>query len=258
MELRIDNKVAFVAGSSRGIGRAIAQALLAEGARVVISGRNAAELAKTENELRVETTSDKLMSFTGDLSQPADIHRALTQIQQRWNAIDILVANIGSGRGDVGWRADAEEWQRLCEINLFSAVRLVTAALPLMVEQKHGSIIFVSSITGLESSNAPLAYSSAKAALLSYMKNLSSQLAPAGVRVNAVAPGNVLFPGGSWEKHLESRREEVMRFIESEVPMQRFGKPEEIADAVAFLCSGRASFITGACLAADGGQMRSL
>ncbi|HTA29087.1 MAG TPA: SDR family oxidoreductase, partial [Candidatus Cybelea sp.] len=87
---------------------------------------------------------------------------------------------------------------------------------------------------------------------------LARQVAGDGVRVNAVAPGNILFAGGSWEKHLEARREEVLRYIESEVPMKRFGKPEEIADAVAFLASARASFVTGACLVADGGQTRSL
>ncbi len=127
-----------------------------------------------------------------------------------------------------------------------------------MVERKRGAIIFVGSIAGVESSPAPLAYSSAKAALLNYVKNLARQVAEDGIRVNAVAPGNILFEGGSWVKHLEARREEVLRYIESEVPMKRFGKPEEIADAVAFLASARASFVTGACLVADGGQTRSL
>jgi len=258
MDLNIENKVAFVAGSSRGIGRAIAKSLLVEGARVVISGRNAAELSKTENELRAESASDKLMSLTGDLTQPGSIKTALMQIKARWNTIDILVTNIGSGQGQAGWSAEVEEWQRLYDINLFSAIRLVTATLPLMVEQKHGAIVLISSITGLECTAAPLAYSSAKAALLSYMKNIAHQVAPSGVRVNAVAPGNVLFPGSSWEKHMQTRRKEVMHFIETEVPMRRFGQPEEIANAVVFLSSERASFINGSCLVADGGQTRSL
>jgi 3-oxoacyl-[acyl-carrier protein] reductase len=102
-----------------------------------------------------------------------------------------------------------------------------------------------------------LPYSAAKAAVINYAKNLSVQVAPNGIRVNCVAPGNVLFPGGSWERHLEQRREEVMRFIEQEVPLQRFGQPDEIADLIVFLSSPRAAFITGACVRADGGQTRS-
>ena len=105
---------------------------------------------------------------------------------------------------------------------------------------------------------APLPYSAAKAALINLSKNLARQAGPHNVRVNCVAPGNILFPGGSWEKHLEARAEEVHRFIQTEVPLRRFGRPEEIADAIAFLCSDRSSFITGACIVADGGQTRSL
>jgi 3-oxoacyl-[acyl-carrier protein] reductase len=127
-----------------------------------------------------------------------------------------------------------------------------------MVEQKRGAIVFVNSIVAVESTPAPLAYSSAKAALLNYTKNLARQVAADGIRVNTVAPGNIFFDGGSWDKHLQARRDEVLGYIASEVPMQRFGKPEEIADAVAFLASARASFVTGACLVADGGQTRSL
>jgi 3-oxoacyl-[acyl-carrier protein] reductase len=116
----------------------------------------------------------------------------------------------------------------------------------------------VASIAGLESMPAPLPYSAAKAALVNYGKNLSRLLASRGVRVNSVAPGNVLFPGGSWERHLADRREEVLRYLQAEVPMQRFGRPEEIADLVVYLSSDRASFITGACVVADGGQTRSI
>lgn len=258
MDLQLENKTAFVAGSSRGIGLAIAKAFLAEGARVAISGRNEDELLKAESELLNQASSDRVLSIHGDLTQPEIIEQALNQIYQCWNSIDILVANIGTGRGQAGWQAPIGEWQRLMEINLYSAVNLATAAIPKMVEQKNGSIVFVSSITGIESTGAPLAYSSAKAAILNFMKNLSRQLASSGIRVNAIAPGNILFPGGSWEGHLEKRRDEVIRYIETEVPMQRFGTREEIADAVVFLGSKRASFITGALLVADGGQTRCL
>ena len=198
------------------------------------------------------------MCCPGDLTKQEAIGQALAEVGRQWGAPEIVVANIGTGRGKPGWRLEADEFLGLWEINFFSAARLAAEVLPGMVEQKRGAIIFVNSIAGVESSPAPLAYSSAKAAMLNYMKNLARQVAGNGIRVNAVAPGNILFDGGSWEKHLEARRDEVLRYIASEVPMQRFGKPEEIADVVAFLASARASFVTGACLVADGGQTRSL
>jgi 3-oxoacyl-[acyl-carrier protein] reductase len=258
MNLELQNKVVFVAGSSRGIGRAVARRFAMEGARVVLSGRTSDDLCRTEDNLRQEFPHTQFLCCLGDMTKQEAIREALAEVGQTWGAPETVVANIGSGRGQPGWRLDAEDFLRLWEINFFSAARLAAEVLPGMVERKRGAIIFVSSIAGVESSPAPLAYSSAKAALLNYIKNLARQVAGDGIRVNAVAPGNVLFEGGSWAKHLETRREEVLRYIESEVPMKRFGKPEEIADAVAFLASARASFITGACLVADGGQTRSL
>jgi 3-oxoacyl-[acyl-carrier protein] reductase len=258
VDLELQNKIVFIAGSSRGIGRAVARRFAMEGARVVLSGRTSEDLTRASKEIGQESAHAQVMCCPGDLTKQEVIRLALAEVGQRWGAPEIVVANIGTGRGQPGWRLDAEDFLRLWEINFFSAARLAAEVLPGMVEQKRGAIIFVNSIAGVESSPAPLAYSSAKAALLNYMKNLARQVAGDGIRVNAVAPGNILFDGGSWEKHLEARRDEVLRYIASEVPMQRFGKPEEIADAVAFLASARASFVTGACLVADGGQTRSL
>jgi 3-oxoacyl-[acyl-carrier protein] reductase len=126
-----------------------------------------------------------------------------------------------------------------------------------MVKRHDGSIVLIGSIAGVESTAAPLPYSAAKAAVSMYAKNLSRLVGPEGVRVNCVAPGNILFPGGSWERHLEARGDEVRAYIDKEVPLKRFGTVEEIANCVAFLASPRSSFVTGACLVADGGQCHS-
>ena len=258
MDLDLTDRVAFVAGSSRGIGKAVAAAFLAEGGRVVITGRDPTALELARAEMEAAHGGDRVLAIEGDLSTADVIRRALGFARDRWGRVDALVANIGNGRGTPGWRTPPEDWARLFEVNLWSTQRLVAEVLPGMIEARSGSITLISSITGIESTAAPLPYSAAKAALINYGKNLARQAGNHGVRVNSVAPGNVLFPGGSWERHLEQRHDEVMAMIRAEVPLQRFGRPEEIADLVVFLSSDRASFITGSCLVADGGQTRSL
>jgi 3-oxoacyl-[acyl-carrier protein] reductase len=258
MDLELRGKSVLVAGSSRGIGLGIAAAFLAEGAGVAITGRDAAGLKSTEETLRAAHPGATLLAIAGDLTDEHHCAEAIAAIVKEWGTLDILVANIGSGTGRPGWQFDAKDWAALYEINLFGSVRLIGHALPHMVAAKSGSIVIISSITGVEATHAPLAYSSAKAALLNYTKNLSHQVGSEGVRVNAVAPGNILFPGGSWEKRIAKDPAGTEAFIKEEVPMRRFGTPSEIADAVLFLSSPRASFITGACLVADGGQTRSL
>jgi 3-oxoacyl-[acyl-carrier protein] reductase len=199
-----------------------------------------------------------MMACEGDLSHSEDIKGVLEAVGHRWGPPDCLVANVGSGRGPVGWDLGESDWQRLFEENLSGTYRLVQQVLPEMIRSGHGSIVLVASIVGLESTPAPLPYSAAKAALISYGKNLARQVGPSNVRVNSVAPGNILFPGGSWERHLAERPDEVLRDIQAGVPLQRFGRAEEVADLIVFLSSDRAAFITGSCIVADGGQTRRM
>lgn len=258
MDLGLENRVVLVAGSSRGIGKATAYAFLKEGCRTVITGRDEDSLLKTQEEFEIEFGKERVIAFKGDLRDPEVIKDTLKKIYLNWKTLDCIVANIGSGRGKTGWDLSESDWQNFFEINLSSSVRLATLALPEMIQSRRGSIVFIASIVGVESTNAPLPYSAAKAALLNFCKNLSRQTGPFNVRVNCVAPGNILFPGGSWEKHLTARKDEIMQFINSEVPLQRFGQPQEIADLIVFLSSDRASFIHGACVIADGGQTRAI
>ena len=256
MDLQLTDRVAFVAGSSRGIGRAIAAALLREGCRVCITGRDGVALDEANQELRTKF-GDNLIAIQGDFTQTSVIDAGLSEINRVWGGPDIMVATLGSGSGKAGWNLVEDEWQRLFNMNFFGSVRLAQAVVPCM-RPHGGNILFVGSIVAIEATAAPLPYSAAKAALHNYSKNLSRALAADGIRVNCLAPGNVLFPGGSWDGHLKSRREEVENYISAEVPQKRFGTPEEIADFAAYLVSPVSGFATGGCYILDGGQTRKV
>jgi len=256
MDLGLRDTVAFIAGASRGIGLAIARAFLSEGARVIITGRDGKRLKKASSILTAKIDAKHLISLQGDMTDPKDIQRAIDKTVSTFGGIDHVVANVGSGAGREGWDLDPEDWELSLKTNLTGGMILATKVLPRLTA-RGGSITFISSIAGCESMNAPVTYSAAKAALQSAMKNLSRRVGSKGVRVNAVAPGNVHLPGGSWARLLAKRKKFYEEYVKSEVPMQRFGRPEEIADAVIFLASERAQFITGVCLVVDGGQTRS-
>ena len=149
-----------------------------------------------------------------------------------------------------------DEWLRVFDMSFFSAVRVSRAAVPLMQERGGGSIVNISSIFGREI-GGPISYNAAKAAMISMTSNLAQELAAQNIRVNTVAPGSILFPGGSWERRMKEDPDKIQAFVAANIPFGRFGAPEEVADVVTFLASGRASWVTGACLNVDGGQSRS-
>jgi 3-oxoacyl-[acyl-carrier protein] reductase len=256
VELGLEDRVVLVGGSSRGIGRAIADEFLREGARTVLTGRDSESLARTASELGNQYGEGRILPVQADLTSSRDVARVVETVMTTWGRVHTAIANVGTGRGTPGWASDPDDWTRLFEANVFGAAKLVGAVLPSMVAAKDGNVVLIGSIAGIESLPAPLPYSAAKAALANYAKNLSRQVGQFGVRVNCVAPGNVLFQGGSWDRRRSERSEEIDHYIETEVPLQRFGRVEEIAAVVVFLASTRASFVTGACVVVDGGQTR--
>ena len=257
MDLGLKDRVAFVAGSSRGIGKGIARAFLREGCRTVITGRGAADLELAAAELKSSAPEAEILAVPGDMSDRDTVRAALKATVDRWGSIDCVVANIGSGRSKPGWQLSRSDWDASFDLNLWPSVQLAAEALAVMTPAGKGSLVFIASITAVESTAAPMPYSAAKAALVNYAANLARVAARDNIRVNCVAPGNILFEGGSWERHLALRRGEVLDYIRAEVPQNRFGSVEEIADVAVFLSSDRAAFVTGACWTVDGGQTRS-
>ena len=224
---------------------------------MAITGRGGDSLEEARTLLAEGSRDDRILAIQGDMARREDIERALDITVSTFDRVDAVVANVGSGTAKGGWDLDEDDWAPVMDLNLRGSVALTSVAMPHLLKQESSSFTFISSIAAAEATGAPIPYSAAKAAIEMTMKSLSRLVGPQGVRVNAVSPGNVLFPGGSWEKKLVDRREFFEEMIQREVPLQRFASPEEIANVVVFLASERASFVTGSSVVVDGGQTRS-
>lgn len=255
MDLRLTDKVAIVTGSSRGIGKAIATGLAAEGCQVTLCARDADDLEGTAVELRA--TGAKVLAVAADVGKPEDPGRVVEETVRTFGRIDILVNNAGGARTAGPFLETGDPaWQTALDLNVMAAVRFSRLVVPEMQKVGGGAIINISSIWGRETGGTAT-YNAVKAAEISVAKSLARELAPLNIRVNSVAPGSIFFPGGSWDRRLRADPEGISAFMKREIPSGRFGRPEEVADVVVFLCSERANWVTGACLNVDGGQSRS-
>jgi NAD(P)-dependent dehydrogenase (short-subunit alcohol dehydrogenase family) len=251
MQLELAGKRALVTGSSRGIGYAIAQALHAEGCRVALNARTAASLAQAVSNLQGS------IAVVGDVSQPDQARQVVHEAATAMGGLDIVVCNVGSGSSVPPGKESFEEWQRVFALNLWSTTNTVEAAQEAL-SANQGVIVCISSICGEEVIlGAPVTYSAAKAALHAYVRGIARPLGKLGIRINAIAPGNILFAGSVWERKLQENAGAVKNMLEQDVALAKLGTPREVADLVAYLASPRSGFATGAIWTLDGGQTHS-
>lgn len=256
MDLKLKNKVVFVSASGQGIGAETAKQFLEEGAKVLINDTDKRRLLGLYRILKRKFKKN-VDYFLGDMTDEKEIVKLRKYTISKWKRIDILVSNLGTGKPLSSERFDINEWNRFMEVNVYSAVKLVKTFVSDMKKGKRCSVVMLSSIVGIQQSTAPLGYSASKASVLNLVKNLSFELAPFGIRVNAVAPGNIIFRNGRWEEIVKNNPKVIDNYIKKDIPLNRFGKPEEIASAILFLASPKSSFTTGTCLVVDGGETRS-
>ncbi|MCR9103889.1 MAG: SDR family oxidoreductase [Gammaproteobacteria bacterium] len=246
MDLGLSGKKAIITGSTRGIGRAIANLLADEGVDLGICARNQEEVDSAVADLKA-----KGVNVTGAVVDVADkdsYQAWIASAAEALGGIDIFVPNVSAGGGAMG----DEGWQNNFNVDLLGTTRGIEAAMPYLEKSDAGSIVVISSTAGVETFMGPQPYNAIKAALVVHAKQLSQALAPSGIRVNCVSPGPVYIEGGAWE-FIKANMTDLYEATLNDIPRGSFGTAEEVANAVAFLASPAASLITGVNLVADGG-----
>ena len=250
MDLRLKGMRVLVTGSSRGIGLGIVKTFLQEECLVVSNARSEDSFTQFHQGL------ENFFGVVGDVSDPLQAKNIITKAVELLGGIDILICNVGSGTSVAPGKESYEEWQRMMGVNFFSTTNVVEAARE-ELEKSKGVVLCISSICGSEVIlGAPLTYSVAKAALNAYIRGVSRPLAEHGIRINGIAPGNILFPGSVWDKKMESDPLLVTKMIEENVPLKKLGTTGDVANLALWLSSPIAGFVTGAVYNTDGGQTR--
>ncbi len=253
MDLQLNGRSVIVTGASRGIGRSIAETFAAEGARLTICARGEETLNATRDAIAAAYPAAEVQAVAADVTSDADSQRIIDAATSAYGAIDILVNNAGAAITDGELN---ERWRASFELNVLATLRLMELARPSLIASEAAAVVNISSIYGRES-GGPATYNATKAAQIALSKSYALDWAKDGIRVNNVAPGSIAFEGGSWGRRLIEAPEAMQQFIATQIPGGRFGRPEEVANAVVFLASSAASWVLGTTLNVDGGQSRS-
>ena len=252
MDLGLNGKRALVTGATRGLGRAIAERLADEGCALAICARDRDEIERAAGELRDRGVSVHAAAL--DVTDAPALERFVAQAGDAPSGLDFLVANAGGSAG--GERLDdaaADDWRTTFDLNVVHAAVAARAAVPFMRTAGGGAMVFIASISGLRPQ--PRAqYAAAKAAEIHLAASLARELGPDGIRVNALSPGSILFPGGGWDNRRKNDAEAFEQWVRDEFPLGRLGRAEEVADVTCFLLSERASWISGTNIVVDGAQ----
>ena len=256
MDLQLTGKVAIVTGGSRGLGLASARALVGEGCHVAICARGVERLEQAAAELRAGATAGaEVLTIAADVSTAEGPVRIVDETVARFGGVDVLVNNVGLAKGSGIVDTNDALWHEALDQTLFPAIRGSRAAVPHMQRRGGGTIIMIASIWGREAGGR-MTYNVVKAAEISLGKALAQQLAQDNIRVVNVAPGSILFPGGSWHARQQADPEGMAEFVKRDLPFGRFGRADEVGNVVAFLASPKASWISGTTVVVDGCQSR--
>ncbi len=262
MDLDIKDKVAVVGASSKGLGKAVALGLAREGVKLTLCARGKDDLDEAYREIVSETGAD-VLAIECDVSKTADIQKVIDETVKKYKRIDILVNNAGGPPTGTFLDFSLEDWQKAIELNLFSTITFSRAALPFMKKQKWGRVVNITSVAVKQPIDGLILSNTARAGVIGLAKTLSNEFGPYNITVNNVCPGRILTDrithlAGEKAKREGTSVEDALAAMETDVPLRRIGRPEELASLVVFLASERAGYITGTTIQVDGGLTKGL